>query len=280
MPLVADGLWHVLRFLPSIVARTTDVETRQRTLRTALDRANLVISPSMHLIREFARFGFDTARYQFIRQGLADLPRRTALTEAGSRPDGLRLGYAGQLKPHKGVDLVVEAVVRLIESGHVVSLDIWGAKDDAPEYVEALERRAGRLQAIRWRGAYQGNAWTALDAIDVLVVPSRWIENSPTIVLEAFAAGRPVVATDLGGMAELVSEGKNGLLFKIDDAASLRHQLERLIVEPGLLESLAAGVPPAKSIDEEMAEIVAEYERLVAARDGGHGGDVAPAATS
>ena len=70
-----------------------------------------------------------------------------------------------------------------------------------------------------------------LHDVDVLVVPSMWIENAPFIIREAFAAGVPVIASNLGGMAEMVKDGVDGLLFPPGDAVSLGGCLRRLIEE-------------------------------------------------
>jgi glycosyltransferase involved in cell wall biosynthesis len=93
----------------------------------------------------------------------------------------------------------------------------------------------------------------ALADDDVLVVPSRWYENSPNVILEAFAAGVPVVAAGHGGLAEMVRDGVDGLLFRPGDAAALAAALRRLAAEPGLLAQLGAGVRPPFGVDEELA---------------------------
>jgi len=73
--------------------------------------------------------------------------------------------------------------------------------------------------------------------MDVLVVPSTWYENTPFVVLEAFAAGVPVIAADLGGLGEIVDE-KNGLLFAAGDPAALRRRIEQVAGDPGWFERL------------------------------------------
>ena len=69
---------------------------------------------------------------------------------------------------------------------------------------------------------------------DALVVPSVWIENAPFVIKEANASGLPVIASRLGGMAELVTHDVDGLLFEAGDAAALAYQLRRLQHQPGL----------------------------------------------
>ena len=84
------------------------------------------------------------------------------------------------------------------------------------------------------------------------------------MIFEAFAAGVPVVATDLGGMSEFVRHGKDGLLFGLEDPGDLARQLRRLIEEPGLLDSLRAGIEPVKTVHENVDELEALYGGLLA----------------
>ena len=72
----------------------------------------------------------------------------------------------------------------------------------------------------------------------------------------------PVIAAALGGMAELVQHGVNGLLFRVNDAHDLAQQIARLLDEPGLLDSLRANTPTVKTPDEEMAELFELYRQI------------------
>jgi glycosyltransferase involved in cell wall biosynthesis len=102
--------------------------------------------------------------------------------------------------------------------------------------------------------------------MDVLAVPSLWPENSPLVIHEAFQAGLPVVGSRLGGTADLVADGTNGLLYEAFSAADLAAALRRLLDEAGLLDRLAAGVPAVKSIDQDAGEWEERYRRLVLPR--------------
>jgi glycosyltransferase involved in cell wall biosynthesis len=98
--------------------------------------------------------------------------------------------------------------------------------------------------------------------LDVLVVPSRWYENAPGVIFEAFAAGMPVIATNLGGMSGFVRPGKNGLLFALDDAEDLAVQLSTLIEDRSLLGRLRAGIGPVKTVGEYASELIELYGTL------------------
>lgn len=248
---------------PSFGRLENAVRTRRETLQQALAAADAVISPSQFLINKYAEFGFNTERFVLIRHGIASTARPPANRV---QSDTLRLGYTGQIKPHKGVDLIVDAVLPLLDAGHHITLDLWGPDDEDPAYVTMLKRRTAGYSSVRWRGRYQRKAlWDVLASFDALVVPSRCYENSPTVIWEAYVAGLPVVATRLGGMAEMVIHERSGLLFDLNDSADLRRQIERLISEPDLLPRLRAGIPTVKTDTEEASEIFGQYQRLLTA---------------
>jgi glycosyltransferase involved in cell wall biosynthesis len=83
------------------------------------------------------------------------------------------------------------------------------------------------------------------------------------VVSAAFSAGAPVVATDVGGLSEAVTGGRDGLLFRLGDAAGLARCLERLVGEPGLLPELRRGIGPVKTIEENAEELESLYNGLV-----------------
>jgi glycosyltransferase involved in cell wall biosynthesis len=259
-PKLMNTVWSALQDAPFAHRMTQAMADRRQKLRAALDAVDLVISPSQFLIDKFAAYHFDTSNYVHVRQGLqapAQLPQRTP-------GDTLRLVYVGQIQPHKGVDLPVDAVIKLLKRDYPVTLDIWGSEAQAPDYVSLLKTRSAPYPGIHWNGAYGGErVWDTLAAADVLIIPSRWYENSPSVILEAYASGIPVIGTDLGGMAELIQHDQTGLLFELNSAADLAHQIQRLVDEPELLPRLRAGIPRVKSVDMEMREIADHLTHLL-----------------
>jgi glycosyltransferase involved in cell wall biosynthesis len=103
-----------------------------------------------------------------------------------------------------------------------------------------------------------------LAKLDVLVVPSLWYENTPFSVLEALHTGVPVVASDLGGLAEIVVEGQSGFLFPAGDARTLAALLESIAADPERLSALSSPQPP--SIDDNLTRLQTLYDELLASR--------------
>ena len=101
-----------------------------------------------------------------------------------------------------------------------------------------------------------------LSNIDVLVVPSRWYENTPLVMESALATKTPLIVTNLGGMSELVKDGVNGYTFELNDEKSLFSALKKLIDDPGLLETMRNNIGPEKTIAQMVDEIEAIYANL------------------
>jgi glycosyltransferase involved in cell wall biosynthesis len=235
---------------------------RLETARHYLARVPRVVCPSRFLADRMVRAGVLREDQVLVKRygypGLTHGPRPV-------RRDGpLRVGYVGGIYPSKGVHVLVEAVASLAPGR--VELDVHGVLEWFPDYVERLRALAGDA-AIRFRGGFDpSDVDRVMQAFDVLVVPSVWYENMPLTIQEAFRNAVPVVTTDLGGMAEAVRDGVDGLLFPRGDAAALAERLARLADDRDLVERLVAGRPPVPTVEDIGAELEALYrERLAAA---------------
>lgn len=101
--------------------------------------------------------------------------------------------------------------------------------------------------------------------IDVLVVPSLWYENSPLVIHEAFATGTPVLVSGIGGMAELVADGRGGLTFTVGSVQDLAAKMQKLGEDGSLRAALAEKAPKVKTIEENAREVEEVYQRLAEA---------------
>ncbi|MBA2443143.1 MAG: glycosyltransferase family 4 protein [Rubrobacter sp.] len=202
---------------------------------------------------EVSHYGIDTS-------GIPEPPEDRPL------PPPLRVGYVGTLAPHKGPDTLLRAFERAPDLD--ATLAVYGDPRRFPEYAEELREIAAGDGRVSFPGPFP-REWIGevLGGLDVLVAPSRWYENAPGVIFEAFAAGLPVVATDLGGLSEFVWHEENGLLFRLEDEEGLARQLERLCGEPDLLQKLRDGIGPVKTVGENVDELEALYGSLL--REGG-----------
>ncbi len=261
---VTDAFWSVAAQMPFAQQMAQAVARRRTNLQAALDAADLVICPSQTLIDMFAQFDFDTQRFVFLRQGINPPAQRPEPQPS----EVMRFVYVGQIQPHKGIDLVVDAAVRLLDQGYKLRLDLWGPDTQFPDYSDSLKGRSQAYPTIRWQGKFLGEKiWSILADSDALVIPSRWYENSPHVILEAFTMGLPAIGTRLGGMAELIQHEHNGLLFALNDSVDLSAQMQRLIDDPALLPRLRQGIPTLQTIGEEMEQLAALYEQVLTQRE-------------
>ncbi len=241
------------------------IQTRQTYLRERFDRIQQVISPSQFLCDLHTRAGVAPDRIVVSRQGieLVDLGMPQRFPKQPS--DRLRVTYLGQIAELKGVHLLVDAA-RQIDDPRL-QVRIFGDLSRFPDYVAQLRTRIGSDSRIVLSGAFRGGERLAavLADTDILVVPSLWYENSPNVLLEAFAMGTPALVSDFGGMAELVKPEVNGLRFRLGDAADLAKQLRRVLDEPDLLEKLKTGIPTVRSIREEMDALEGLYASVLEA---------------
>jgi glycosyltransferase involved in cell wall biosynthesis len=234
---------------------------RRAHLLSALALPNVVIAPSRFLANLFAPF-VKPGQLQISPLGLNFDP--SLARHRPAHDDVLRIGFTGQIAPHKGVHLLIKAFRRLRTEGRPVELHIYGGLDTDPEYVKRLRQLAGNDPRIYFHGRFENSrALDILVRLDITVTPSIWYENYPLAILESRAAGTPVITARHGGMAELVRDGVDGLHFRPGDAVGLAHQIQRLIDEPSLLDHLQSHITPPRSIEDEMSQLMEIYYSLV-----------------
>ncbi|GIV87118.1 MAG: glycosyl transferase family 1 [Chloroflexus sp.] len=233
-------------------------QVRRDTLRAALAQADLVIAPSHFLASLFREW---VPHVQVVRLGITQ--EHLHQVQPVRPGQHLRIGYIGQIAPHKGVHLLITAFKRLPRSNRPAELIIFGNSDQNPAYTNHLRRLIGDDPDIQIAGKFRHDQLAdVLSKVDVIVVPSIWYENSPITILEAHAAGRPVICSRLGGMVELVRDEVDGLLFTPNDDRDLARQLQRLRTEPGLLERLCDSIQPPRTFADELQEILQHYTTL------------------
>lgn len=244
-----------------------DVARRRAHVQAGIDRVDHVTVPSNFMRDMLTAHGVGRGEIEVSRHGI-DTSRIERRAPDAAPPSPVRIGLIGTLAEHKGCDILIRAFRKL--PAHLdATLTIHGNLKRFPPYVRELRALASNDARITFAGTFpRERIGRTLGAIDVLVVPSRWYENSPLVIFEAFAAGVPVVATDLGGMAEAVASEGDGLLFELEDVDDLARQLRRLIEEPGLIARLRAGIGPVKTVEEDAAQLERLYERLIRQRRG------------
>jgi glycosyltransferase involved in cell wall biosynthesis len=251
----------VFRDLASRDADIRDISDRREYLSRIFQLVDLVISPSKFLIDKMEAYGFTHPNMIQLPYGLENIPNY--INERADHPEQLRIGYRGRISPEKGIDILIDAFK--MTSGEKLSLHIFGELNKKDPYGEKLLKLAKGDPRIHFMGRYNNaDLPEILEKIDISVVPSRWYENQPYTILESFAHGIPVIATDLGGMNEMVDHNSNGLLFELNNAVDLAAQLQRLLDEPDLLSCLRRGIRPVPRVEEETRKIEENYHPVLA----------------
>ncbi|NIX78347.1 glycosyltransferase family 4 protein [Microvirga terricola] len=233
---------------------------RERHLKTLFAQVDRFIAPS-HFIRDrFIAWGLSPALIDVVANG------RPAAQAASHRQshDGRRLvfGYFGNINPWKGAAVLLKACHLLISEG-VEGFELrlhGGTPFQAEGFVEEIEKlvRDAGVRVVKL-GPYRRDEVPALmEAVDWVVVPSIWWENSPLVIQEAFLHRRPVIASGIGGMAEAVADGVNGLHVRPDDPVALARAMRRAMDELDLWKTLVEGIasPP------DMAQVADQHLHL------------------
>ena len=210
-------------------------------LQFLVDEANRTVDrfilPARFMVDWFGDLGLDRDRMVVETTGVdwdgaaaeARVPRRAS--------DPVRLLFLGSLVPHKGPHHLLEAFGILEPSiRERCSLRVFGPDQHQPAYTSALRPRAAALGVTLGGQLDRAEVRAEMARTDVLIVPSLWLEIRPLVMLEAYAAGARVIASDLGGMAELFDDGLPGQVVPAGDPPALSRaiatEVERAFAGP------------------------------------------------
>lgn len=239
---VQDQKYFKLRSLNEVKA----LGKRLPTNIQRLNRLNKIVVPNRTLENLLLQYGVDRERIVLSAYGIKfdQSIVRSAKTAISSV---LRIGFIGTLASHKGCHVLLEAF-QLLDKGSA-TLKIYGSEAEFPEYSRDLRSRSEGNSLIEFCGTFPNSSiGEVLSELDVLVVPSIWTENTPLVIYSAQAAGCPVLASDVPGIAEAIEDDVNGLLFQRGNSKALYQCLQTLIRDQKKLERLALSAPPPKSI--------------------------------
>ena len=225
-----------------------EIQGQLTFMKTLLDMVNVFLVPS-HTLRDyylqqgvpaekliFSKYGFDTHKINFHRKQY-------------NNTSSLNFGFIGRIIPTKGIGVLIDAF-----KNTNANLSIYGGVGSQKRFLEQNN--------IQFKGAYDNNNINQiLNAIDVLIVPSTWLENSPLVIQEAFLAGIPVITSNIGGMKELVTDGVNGFLFEAGNTKSLQTCISKITNNPKLLNDLSISSDEVRDIDDDANFVHGIYQK-------------------
>lgn len=199
--------------------------TVHRALRTWTEKVDVFVALT------------DFARRKFIEGGLPaeKIVVKPNFVHPDPGPGAGDVGYAlfvGRLSPEKGVETLLSAWERL---GWRVPLKVVGDGPLRERLVEVAGKRLG-LEYLGFRSAEEVHS--LMRGASLLVFPSEWYETFGRVAAEAFAAGTPVIAADIGAVAEIVEHGRTGLRFRPGDEEDLAAQVEEMLSDPARLSGM------------------------------------------
>ena len=272
------GLPLVISMHGSDVAVSERSRAIGRAARWSLERSAAVTAPSGDLLERARRlgasgvlervpYGADPDAFE-VPPGTAETVRR----RLGFAADAVVVAGVGRLIPVKGFEHLIAAHAAALQSAPKLRLVLVG-EGDARSDLEARTRALGVSDTVVLAGsADRAEIPAYLAAADVVVVPSvrhgGYVDGLPNVALEAMAAGKPLVASRVGGLPELVRHGQNGLLVPEKDEAALADALVMLARDPDLRAQLGASghaeIRGKRSWDAAGARFVEVYQRVVA----------------
>jgi glycosyltransferase involved in cell wall biosynthesis len=242
---------------------------RERLIKSHLSHVDEFLAPSKFLLERYVDWGIPRDKIRF--EDYGRLPETPVPQPPGERPRN-RLGFFGQVSPYKGAEILLAAMRILKDTLPDVHLWLYGANmdvlpPDARESLVQAMQTAAEDGNVTLAGAYDHAAVPRLmAAVDWIVVPSRWWENSPLVIQEAFMHKRPVICSDIGGMKEKVTREVNGLHFIVSNPQNLADTIARAVTTPGLWAKLQAGIPDVFSMEEHMSNLAQLYNELIERR--------------
>ncbi|PLZ19727.1 glycosyltransferase [Fischerella thermalis] len=252
--------WTALRM-------TELVSLRHSTLRTLLAEVNHIVAVCNWVRDVLLLNHVPQDKITVIRQGLCHNLPETINSQPRYAQPALKIAFLGRLDPTKGIHILIKALQ--VFPNLPINLDIYGVSQGASSsaYQQQLQTITANDPRISFKPPVAPeNVISTLTDYDLLAVPSQWLETGPMVVLEAFAAGVPVIGSNLGGIAELVQHEVNGILVEPASVIAWSQQLQRLCQDRQLLMRLGAGIKSPQTMEAVATQMLSIY-RLYANSD-------------
>ncbi len=219
-------MWLLNRF---VLSRTAAIIAVSESVKSTLIHDSGVPATLISTIYN----GIPTAQFATARTGQL----RSELSLAGA---GVLIGVVGSISPHKGLDTFLRAIP-LLTAGHPDAHFVIVGNALHEEYVTELRNLVLQLGIVNcsWLIGQRADIPQIMKDLTILVMPSQG-EAFGLVLVEAMAAGTPVVATSVGGVREIITDGENGLLVPPKDPIRLAKALGGLLKQPALMERLRA----------------------------------------
>jgi glycosyltransferase involved in cell wall biosynthesis len=233
------------------VVNEKEVELIIKHMNESINMIDKFISPSITLKDFFVKQGICEEKIAYLKYGF-NTEKIKYNRKVFSNEMKINFGFMGRVIPTKGIKVLVDCFKNLENE----TLSIYGGI--------GVQKRFLETENIKFKGSYNNNNINeVLNDIDVLIVPSIWLENAPLVIQEAFLAGIPVITSNLGGMSELVKNGVNGYTFEVGNSKELEKIITMISNRPEILNELHNSRDLVVDIKEDVKNIVKLYEEVL-----------------
>lgn len=217
---------------PALTGSKEVFEERYEVFRRSISLSARILAPSAYVRERYVANGYPS-EIEILPLGID--PPGPVEPAPPARP--LTFGVIGSVIPIKGIDLLIEAFCAVHQAD--IRLHIYGRQDISPDYLERLKKLADQDDRVRFMGPFPPEQRNQIyRQIDLLVIPSVVPETFSLVAREALLHHKPVIASRLGALNEIVHDGVNGFLFSPSQPDELRRILTRIAEDPRVLQSL------------------------------------------
>jgi len=263
-----QGMVHFLNFAPQLrigpLANVYALTSRSSYILKQVNQAKRIFVTNRFMQNKLQDNGVYS---ELIKKKPFGIRRLDQIDESSIKiDDPLTIGFIGTLNYHKGAHILLKAIHEITTSKNII-LKVYGNREQFPNYVVMLDDIATSDTRIQFEGTFPPDIiGGVLGAMDLLVVPSLWYENTPLIIHQAHAAKVPVIATDLGGMNETIKHGQNGYLFEAGNVNQLSTLIKSLVEDTSQLEELRNKITSPMFIDQYTDELEEQYSEIIGKR--------------
>jgi glycosyltransferase involved in cell wall biosynthesis len=222
-----------------------------------LSEVDIFTCPSRFMIDRYVAWGIEAQKLVHVPNGQADCARGSKLPVAVGRKR--RFGFFGQMIDVKGIHIILRAVAILRDEGFTdFTVELNGdnlryatatIREEIEKFLAEEEKLPFVRRIVHNNGSYQVDQLASrMVRIDWCIVPSIWEEAFGLVVSEAWMFRRPVICSNVGGMAERVVDEVNGIHFQVGDPRALASVMRRACTEDKLWERLSAALPEPPSL--------------------------------
>lgn len=251
---------------------TQDFLMRKLFFKSHFELVDTFISPGEFLKNRYVAWGIPEKKINVIENLLDDEKYDASApgdSEKSDNEERVRFSFYGQINWFKGLDVLLTAIKKLPEDiRERTQLDINGSGlEQQPEHLQKDIRKllSGMSDVVNMRGPYTQSELSALmNSSHWMIVPSKWWENSPMVILEARKHGLPIICSNIGGMAEKVEDGITGIHFQAGRADALSDAITRVVKNHDKQPEFSNAIKESYTENEAFDQHIQLYQNLLA----------------